>query len=72
MLAKVLGKMGAPIKSREMMNKEVVQAVSLYVRKIWVVPDAMITVLEGFNHMISRQIAGMTSRKGDSWEWEWA
>ena len=54
------------------MYKEVVQAVLLYGRKIWLVTDVMMTVIEGFRHRIDIQIAGITARKGDGMEWEWA
>ena len=56
--------MRAPIKELAMMHKVLVQAELLCGRKIWVVKDAMITVLEGFHHRIARRIAGMTARKG--------
>ena len=45
MVEKFLGKTGKPIKARAMMYKAVVQLVLLYGRKIWVVMDAMMTVL---------------------------
>ena len=45
-VAKVLVKMGEPIKAREMVNKVVVQAPILYVSEIWVMMDVMMTVLE--------------------------
>ena len=60
MLAKVLVKTGAPIKSWVVKYKAVVQ-----------VTDVMMTVLEGFYHRNSRQIVVMTEIKGDNWEWEW-
>ena len=46
-MEKFLGETGEPVKVREMMYNAVVQAVLLYGRKIWVVMDAMIKVLEG-------------------------
>ena len=52
MLVKILGKTKAPIKSREMMQKAVAQAVLLYGSGSWVVTDVMMTVLEGFHHRI--------------------
>ena len=70
MVAKVLGKLGIPIKSREMMYKAVVQTVLLYERKIWVVTDAMMMVLEEFCHRIARHITGIIERKGNCGEWE--
>ena len=68
----VLGKTGVKIKLHAMMYKSSVQAVLMYGRKIWVVMNAIITVLEGFNYRIARHIAGMTAKKGDGGEWEWA
>ena len=32
----------------------------------------VMTVLEGFHHIIARWIAGMTAWRGDVGEWEWA
>ena len=71
-VAKVLGKMGAPIKTHAMMYTAVLQAVLLYGSKIWMVTYAMVTVLEGFYHRISGRVVGMTASKGESGEWEWA
>ena len=59
MLTNVLGKTGAPIKSRVMVYTAVVQSVLLYGSEIWVVIDLMITVLEGFHHSIKIRIAGI-------------
>ena len=53
MVAKVLGKLGIPIKSREMMYKAVVQTVLLYERKIWVVKDAIMTFIQGSHYRIT-------------------
>ena len=72
MVETFLGKRGLPIKSQEMMYNAVVQVLLLYGRKIWVVADVMMTVLEIFHNSINRRIAGMTSRKGNNGEWEWA
>ena len=58
-----MGKTGLPIKAQKMIYKELVQAVILYGSERWVVTDAMMTVLEGFHHRISEQIAGMTERR---------
>ena len=35
------------------------------------VTDAMMKVLVGFHHRISRRISGMIARRGASGEWEW-
>ena len=34
--------------------------------------EPMMKVLEGFHHIISRNIAGMMVQMGTSGEWEWA
>ena len=39
--------------------------------KFWVVTDTMMKLLEGFHHMISRRILGMTAQRGAGGEWEW-
>ena len=72
MVTNFLGKTGVPIKYRAVMYKSVVQAVLLYTRKIWVVMDVIVTVLEVFHHRIERRIAGMAARKGCCGEWEWS
>ena len=53
------------------MYKAVFQAVLLYGRERWVVTDMMVTMIERFHQRITRRIAGMTKRKGDSGAWEW-
>ena len=53
------------------MNKVLVQDLLLYRIKIWLVMDAMMMVLEGFHHNISRQIVIMTEIDEDIREWEW-
>ena len=69
MVENVLGNTGGLIKVLSIMYIAVVQAVLLYGRKIWVVTDAMMTVLEGFNHRFVRRTMGMTVKKGYSREW---
>ena len=59
-----MGKMGAPIKACAMIYKAVFQAVLLYGSPIWVVTDAMVMVIEVFQHMIARQIFGGDSKEG--------
>ena len=65
---KVLAKTGSPIKARTMMYKVVVHVVLLYPSEIWVVTDAIMTVLDGFCHRIARWFVGMTDRKGNGGE----
>ena len=72
MVEKVLGKKGELIKACEMMYKAVFQVVLMYGREIWVVTEAMVTVIEGIHHRIAIRIAGMTVRKSNSREWELA
>ena len=72
MMAKVKGKTRAPVKARSMVYKAVVQEVLLYGRKIWVVTDAMMKLMEGFHRRISIYIMGMTARRGTSGDREWA
>ena len=55
-----------------MIYKSVVHLVLLYGIKIFLVMDAMMTMLEIFYHKIARRIAIMTARKGDSGELKWA
>ena len=65
MVAKVLGKTGAPIKARDIMYKAVFQTVLLYGSESWLVTDAMLTMLEGFCHRTTSLILGETSREGN-------
>ena len=53
MVEKVMGKTGATIKPRLMVYKAVVWAVLMYGSEIWLLTDAMMTVLEGFHHSIT-------------------
>ena len=50
-----------------MVYKAVVQVVLLYGSEIWVVTDAIMTVMEGFRHRIAIQITGMTVWNSDGW-----
>ena len=70
-MAKVLENTRELIKSQKMTYKAVVQTVLLYGRKVWVVTDEIMTMIEGFHYSITRQIAGMTAKKGDGGELEW-
>ena len=71
-VAEVLGNTGVLVKAQAMMCKAVVQELILYGSEIWVVTDAMTTVLGGFNHRISRRIVDMTKRRVGGRYWEWA
>ena len=63
MVENVLGNTGGLIKVLSIMYIAVVQAVLLYGRKIWVVTDKMVTLLEVFYHSISRRIAEITLKR---------
>ena len=52
--------------------KAVVQTILLYGRSIWVVTGAMLKLLEGFQHMLVRQIVGKTAQRMVGGEWEWS
>ena len=69
MVSKGLGKAGAPTKAQTMMYNLVVQAVILNGRKIWVVADVMITMLEVFHLNIDILSSVMTAIKGNGREW---
>ena len=68
MVAKVLGKTEAPIKSWVMMYKA---CFFIYWSEILVVTNAVMAVLEGFHQRIARRISGMTSRRVDGRGWGW-
>ena len=53
------------------MYKSVFQVVLLYGRKLWMVTDTIVVVIEVFHHRTTRRIEGMTERKGNGGEWEW-
>ena len=67
----VLVKAGEMVRALEMMYKVVVQTVLLYRSESWIVTDAMMKLLEGFNHQILRRLLGKTtwSIRGEGWEW---
>ena len=50
MMSRVLDKSGVTVRDRLIMYKYMVQTVLLYVRKSWVITDAMVKVLEGSHH----------------------
>ena len=58
MIAKVLIKERAPVRSLAMLYKVVVNMVLLYGNEIWVAMGGIMTVLEGFHHWVVRQISG--------------
>ena len=70
MMAKAMGKTGAPIKAREIMYKAVVYIMLLYGSEIWVATDSMVMIIEEFYPRISIWIAEMMVRKVDGREWE--
>ena len=53
MVAKVLGMKEALIKYQAIIYRAVVYVVLLYWSEIWVVMDAMMTVIEEFHHIIT-------------------
>ena len=71
MIKRVLEKTGATVQARGIIYKAMSQSVLLYGRKSWVVTEAMLKVLEGFNHRAARHITGMTSICGANAEWEY-
>ena len=62
MVAKVLVKVGATVRSRDIIYKMVVQTVLIYGRKSWLMTDAILKVLEGLHHIVTRRIEGNTDR----------
>ena len=58
MVEKVLGKKVEPIKACAMMYKALFQAVLLYGSGIWVVTDAITTVIAGFYHRTANGLCG--------------
>ena len=61
----MLGETGISVKSQVMMYKVLVQAALLYGSEIWVFADSMMIVLEGFHHMISRQVVAIIVQMED-------
>ena len=54
-----------------MMYKLVVQVVLLYGSEIWVVTDAMMTVLEGFHIKTVERIVGIMAKRVNKEEIKW-
>ena len=52
-----------------MMYTPVVQTVLLYGRDSWVITEAIMKVLEVFNHRIARRIKGKTYRSVGEYGW---
>ena len=71
MIARVLAKTGAMMRSCGMMYKVVAQSFLLYGSESWVVTWDMIKVLNGFHHRTSRRITGMRAAHGAGGEWEY-
>ena len=71
MMAKAMGKTGAPIKAREMMYKAVLYIVLLYGSEIWVATDSMVMIIEEFYPRISIRIAEMMVRNVGRWTRNW-
>ena len=71
MIARVLEKTGATVRSHEMMYTEVSQSVILYISETWVVTGEMLKVLEGFHHWETRRITGMTATLGANGKWKY-
>ena len=67
---KMLTKTVETVRAREMMYKEVVQAVILYGRDSWVLTDEMPTVLKGLCQQVDPMIAGMSDRQVGEGGWE--
>ena len=64
MIARVLAKTGATVRSQGMIYKAVSQSVLYNIIEIWVVTGEMLKVLEGFHHQAARRITGMTVTHG--------
>ena len=71
MEAKVFMKTGETVQDRAILYKAVVQTGFLYGSKRWVVMGAMLKVLEGFHHRVTRRIKGKTYQRMVNREWEW-
>ena len=68
MIAGLLYKTGAAVRSHGMMNNSVSQSVLLYGSESLVVAGEMLKVLEGFHHRAASQITGMTATHGTGGE----
>ena len=56
MVAKVLKNIGATVQSWEMIYKVIVQTVLLYRIDSWLVTEALLKVVEGFQHQVAWRI----------------
>ena len=72
MVAKLLAKTGATVREHAIMYKTVVQTVLLYRSKSWVVTEAMLMMLEGFQNWVAQRIVGMSSQQVGEEVWEWS
>ena len=62
MILRVLKIPGAMVRARRMMYEVVAQSVLLYISKSWLVTGAMLNVMGGFHHRLSRRIMGMMDK----------
>ena len=71
MIARVMVKTGATVRSWGIMYKAVAHSVLLYGSEIWVVMGDILKVLEGFHHRVYRNITEMTATCGEGGEWDY-
>ena len=62
MIARVLERTGATVRSQGEMYKAVTQLVLLYVSDSWLVTRKMFKILMAFHHRLARYIMGMTAK----------
>ena len=63
MVSVVLIKAGSTVRSRAMLCKELLKAVLLYRRNIWVITESIMNVLEVFHHCFTQRILVKTARR---------
>ena len=63
--------MGAMVRARGEIYKEVAQAVLLYGSENWVVTREILNFMTTFHYRAVRRIMGMTAKRGAGGEWEY-
>ena len=62
---------GAIVWARAMMYKAVLHPLQLNIRKIWVVMEETMKVLEGLHYQVDRRISEMKAWRVEEERWEW-
>ena len=72
MVSKVVENTGEMVRARSMMYNAMVHTVLLYREESWVITEAMMKMLESFQHRIASKIMGKKDWLVGEEVWEWS